>query len=476
LPWVPIRRYDELHHEFTWAAASNLPQTALSSTQVQWPNGVWADATIAPVTQYYLGNDTATLAARIVQTHALEPVEVPGYEEYFEFEGTGIEVFLGDQLVSSGATSQFAAPVWINDMPDIHVLGVTMNGSVPEAEIWRKVDGAFALTRLRDGLVNGTELAFDEPPLGTGPLYLPEPDDDTSYNPVVQGESYLKLNDRGEVLLGKTSGLWRNGKRESLDELSALIGGNEIVSAPGTGSQPTVRKYQITEILDLNDSGVMLARYRIHPEDVDGGYAHLIPIELTLHRRGTINSPGIAIQRPGGSGATYEAISMENADWDEQENWNPNSMASAAETNRQDGATEAVNLDRDDDFVRIRIHCPAPRMAGSIELVMDRAGQGERMQQDHLRFYDVQGDRIQFADLRIEDLQNPSGHLAPTLEENGLDLFVEISDLGQMTRDSREANRNMLQYADLILRINFGGSTTELKARIYREGTSGNAQ
>lgn len=103
-------------------------------------------------------------------------------------------------------------------------------------------------------------------------------------------------------------------------------------------------------------------------------------------------------------------VTLENADWEEQENWNPNSMASAAEANRQDGATEAVNLDRDDDFVKIKVHCPAPRMAGSIELVMDRASQGDRMRTEHLRFYDAQGNRIQIADLRIEDLQNPSGH------------------------------------------------------------------
>ncbi|HCN29397.1 MAG TPA: hypothetical protein DIT64_11725, partial [Verrucomicrobiales bacterium] len=199
-------------------------------------------------------------------------------------------------------------------------------------------------------------------------------------------------------------------------------------------------------------------------------FYYLLPLEMTLHRRGTINAPGARINRPADAEAVYEVVTLENADWDEQENWTPNSMAAAAEANRQDGATEAVNLDRDDDFVKIKLHCPAPRMAGSIELVMDRAGQGDRMQADHLRFYDDQGNRIQLADLKIEDLQNPSGPLAPMLEEDGLDLFVEVADLGMLTRAAGDANSNQFRYADLILRMNFSGQVTELKGRVYRGG------
>lgn len=56
------------------------------------------------------------------------------------------------------------------------------------------------------------------------------------------------------------------------------------------------------------------------------------------------------------------------------------------------------------------------------------------------------------------------------LEQDGLDLFVEIADLGMMTRAEGEANRNQLRYADLILRLNLGGQVTELKGRVYRGG------
>jgi hypothetical protein len=237
-------------------------------------------------------------------------------------------------------------------------------------------------------------------------------------------------------------------------------------------STPAEKEYRIRNITIT--TGNKSATYSIDPQsepDKEGTWrVFLLPIEMTLHRRGTINAPGARINRPADAEAVYEVVTLENADWDEQENWTPNSMASAAEANRQDGATEAVNLDRDDDFVKIKLHCPVPRMAGSIELVMDRAGQGNRMGAEHLRFYDAQGNRIQLADLRIEDLQNPSGPLAPMLKEDGLDLFVEIADLGQMTRANREATGNLLQYADLILRMNLGGTITELDARIYRGG------
>lgn len=261
---------------------------------------------------------------------------------------------------------------------------------------------------------------------------------------LIPGDNH-SINDRYEIL-GRAStgyeGCWvvRNGLYHSANNLAGAW-----------------------DIYCMNNHGAMLAR-------VEGEDCLLIPVEFTLHRRGTIAAPGTAISRPSDSSKVYEVVTLENADFDEQTSWVPNSMASAGETNRQDGATEAVDRDRDDDFVKIRLQCPAPRMQGSIELVMDKAGQGERMKTDDLRFYNAQGQRIQLADLKIENLQNPEGPLAPMLEQNGLDLFVEIADLGQITRSSGEANRNQRRYADLILKLNFGGQTTEIRARIYRGG------
>ena len=46
----------------------------------------------------------------------------------------------------------------------------------------------------------------------------------------------------------------------------------------------------------------------------------LLPVEMTLHRRGTISAPGAAIPRPADANAIYEAVMLENADFDEQTN------------------------------------------------------------------------------------------------------------------------------------------------------------
>lgn len=199
----------------------------------------------------------------------------------------------------------------------------------------------------------------------------------------------------------------------------------------------------------------------------------LIPVEVVLHRRGSIAAPGASIPRPSDVNTIYEAVTLENADYDEQTAWVPNSMASAAETNRQDGlnhANQPVDQARDDDFVKLHLEAPMPKMPGSIELVMENAGRGNRLRAEDLRFYNRQGERLQLADLRVQDLKNPQGPLAPMLQEDGLDLFLEIADLGQLTRASGESNLNLRRYADLILRLNLGGQVTESRARIYRGG------
>ena len=199
----------------------------------------------------------------------------------------------------------------------------------------------------------------------------------------------------------------------------------------------------------------------------------LLPVEMTLHRRGTILAPGTAIPRPGDANAIYEAVSLENADFDEQTNWIPDSMDSANEANRQDAinhSSKAVNTAHDDDFVKLRLHASIPRIAGNIELVIDQAGRGERMWADDIRFYDENGQRVQLANLRIQDLLNPKGPLTPMLEADGLNLFVEIADLGKLTRSQVDATRNQQRFADLILRLNLDRQVTEIKARIYRGG------
>ena len=213
-------------------------------------------------------------------------------------------------------------------------------------------------------------------------------------------------------------------------------------------------------------------RLLVKPDVVRGALheVSILPVEFTLHQRGTINAPGAAIPRPVDSNDVYEMVTLENADFDEQTDWSPNSMASADETNRQDGATEAVDMERDDDFVKIRLHAPRPQMPGSIDLVMDQTGQGDRMQTGDLRFYNNQGERVPFEQLRIDDLQDPQGPLAPMLQADGLDLFVEIPDLGQLTRAANQAIGNQRSYADLILRLTLGGHVTEMRARIHRGG------
>lgn len=249
--------------------------------------------------------------------------------------------------------------------------------------------------------------------------------------------------------------------------------------------------WQITEMKDINDRGVIAAvadKYSVDSQGnrVGNGTSHgavLLPVEMTLHRRGTINIPGAAIPRPTDLSELYEVVTLENADFDEQTNWAPNSMTSASETNRQDAlnhANQAVNRGLDDDLVKMHLQAPIPPMAGTIELIMDQAGQGDRMGTDDLRFYNTQGQSIPFDQLRIADLQNPQGALAPMLQPNGLDLFVEIADLGQLTRAQTDASRNQRRYADLILRLTLGDKVTELRGRIYRGGywrnqRSGNA-
>ena len=206
--------------------------------------------------------------------------------------------------------------------------------------------------------------------------------------------------------------------------------------------------------------------------DFDGVNVFLIlqPIDLTLHRRGTINTPGSAIRRPYDNKNLYEVITLENADIDEQTNWTPDSMASAGETSRQDGATNAIDMERDDDFVKINLRAPLPRMPGSIKLVMDQSGEGDRMKANDLRFYNKQGQRVLVENLVIPDLQNPHGPLAPILQSDGLDLFIEIADLGTLTRAANQTTGNQRRYADLILRLAVDDRITEMRARIYRGG------
>jgi hypothetical protein len=193
----------------------------------------------------------------------------------------------------------------------------------------------------------------------------------------------------------------------------------------------------------------------------------LLPVELTAHKRGTIDAPGAAISRSSGS-EVYEVVTLENADYDET-NWQPTSMSDGALEDKQDGKTDAVSKDKDDDFVKLRFSCPLTNTAGSSEVVFDQAGQGERMQEGDIRFYNSNGERVDLSALKIADLKNPSGPLAPAFT-SGLDLFVEIGDLGEITGVSTQADDITRKYADLIWRITINGTTIEQKVRIYRGG------
>jgi hypothetical protein len=193
----------------------------------------------------------------------------------------------------------------------------------------------------------------------------------------------------------------------------------------------------------------------------------LLPIDLTAHKRGTIDAPGAAIARPGGS-EVYEVVTLENADYDET-NWQPTSMSDGAQEDKQDGKTDTVSKDKDDDFVKLRFSCPLTNVAGSSEIVFDQAGTGERMQDADIRFYNSAGERVQRSALKIDDLKSPSGPLAPAFA-GGLDLFVEIGDLGEITGQSTQADDITRKYANLIWKITIGGTTIEQKVRVYRGG------
>lgn len=305
-------------------------------------------------------------------------------------------------------------------------------------------------------------------PVSAGGILIPDKNDAWQAPKAFEGQQIIAAMPNG-VFINSRHELWTRDRRDKQTD-------------PTNGNWLAPRHWAGATFADMiedgwepqyiprasNSSGTFAVHLKKHGET--SRVLLLLPVEVALHRRGTINAPGAAIPRPADNNDVYEVVTLENADFDEQTEWTPNSMASAGETNRQDGATEAVDLERDDDFVKIRLHAPLPQMPGSIELVMDQAGQGDRMQANDLRFYNDQGQRILLENLVISDLQNPQGPLEPMLQGDGLDLFVEIADLGQLTRAGNQATGNQRRYADLILRLTLGGQVTEQRARIYRGG------
>ena len=245
--------------------------------------------------------------------------------------------------------------------------------------------------------------------------------------------------------------LWANGK---VHDISTLLPTN------------FASQWSNLDVRSLTSSGAIIATAT---SSVDGltHLLNLLPIDLTAHKRGTIDAPGTAIARPGGS-EVYEVVTLENADYDET-NWQPTSMSDGAQEDKQDGKTDVVSKDKDDDFVKLRFSCPLTNVAGSSEIVFDQAGTGERMQDADIRFYNSAGDRVQRSALKIDNLKSPSGPLAPAFA-GGLDLFVEIGDLGEITGQSAQADDITRKYADLIWKITAGGTTIEQKVRIYRGG------
>ena len=230
------------------------------------------------------------------------------------------------------------------------------------------------------------------------------------------------------------------------------------------------QKYVQTTFQDTNGNplpqsilGVNLAVIRLD-EVVET--MKLLAIQLTAHRRGTINVPGEAVPCPPGS--DVEIVSLENADYDEGD-WVPTHMDAALSSGRQDAATFVVNSETDDDFVKLHFVAMIAGVSGTSEIVFDQPGQGERMQNDDIQFHDSNGVSIHRADLTVPDIANPSGPLAPAFN-GGLDLFLEIRDLGIMTVDDAEADSTTRKYAQLKWKIVIGGETIERKVRIYRGG------
>jgi hypothetical protein len=264
----------------------------------------------------------------------------------------------------------------------------------------------------------------------------------------------------------KSPGVYEGSVWYEANFTSADLSGTSGSRGPRSGQKGSNSKVPPT----TSTAAELVVSGKSFAEKVGFSNGRLVTAEMILHERGTINSPGKAIPRSADSSKVYEVVTLENADFDEQTGWAPNSMASANEGSRQDGATPAVDVARDDDFVKIHLKFPADKIQGSVELAMEKPGQGERMNAEHLRFYNSQGQRIPLAALKIPDLQKPEGPLAPMLDTGGLDLFVEIGDLGILTRLPSEANSQRFRYLDLILRLNIAGKSVELKARVCRGG------
>ena len=193
-----------------------------------------------------------------------------------------------------------------------------------------------------------------------------------------------------------------------------------------------------------------------------------MPIELTAFKRGTINSPGSIIPRFEDD-KIYEVVTLENADYDETE-WEPSRMSDGVLDGKQDGETELINTDRDDDFVKLNLLCPVYKVAGSSSVNFDQDGQGERMKSNDIHFYNSKGERILLSSLVIDNLMNPSGPLSPAFTGGGLDLFFEIGDLGKTTTSQGSAESITKKYADLIWKLSINGCVFDKKLRIYRGG------
>jgi len=195
--------------------------------------------------------------------------------------------------------------------------------------------------------------------------------------------------------------------------------------------------------------------------DVEGG--------ITLYERSSIKRASNPVPKPEGCFNTiddkyrsviYEVVTLENANYDIK--GAPKNMADAQDSSRQDSHqnTSKADMNKDGDFVMIRICRPDIKKSKiPHELVInppiDRTKEDWRIKKENVRFWDRKGNLIPHDQLKVTEFDNPSGPLATIFnDKTGVELYVEITDLGNLKTSSSTAKSDIEKhrYVDLVLR------------------------
>lgn len=195
------------------------------------------------------------------------------------------------------------------------------------------------------------------------------------------------------------------------------------------------------------------------PEDPNLTHRHTVtlspinlPIDITACRRGTIREPGP--RSPDGIFGR-ETVLLENADHDE------------GNANQRDCDTAAIDLDRDDDLVKIELHYPAGQALPGVGLRILHQGikiDGEKANIDEamtitgesrLNFYDEQGRKMTENDLQIAELVPSSQSFLGNLVRTGsATFFIEGADrFGMVGAAADDANAARFMGGALIRTI-----------------------